>query len=82
MKKRTIVSLEPSQILLLKRQALVKRTSISALVRQAINSFLKENKINQAQLILESVKEVAKIYPLKTGQTIHLSKEIDEIVYG
>ena len=82
MKTRTIVSLEPNQILLLKRQALVKRTSVSALVRQTINSFLKESKINQAQLILESIKEVSKIYPLKTKRTIHLSKKIDEIVYG
>lgn len=83
MKKRTIVTLEPEQNLLLKHLAATHQTSVSGLIRKAVDLLLKkEKKTNQAQLILKSVDEIAKSYPSNAKTEKDLSQRVDEIVYG
>ena len=82
MKPRTIVVLEPNQILLLKQLAALNQMSVSSLIRQAVDLLLEEKKKNPAQMVLKSVEEIAKSYPPKFKFDVGLSKNIDKIVYG
>ncbi len=83
MKYRTIISFEPEQITFLKDIAKREHTSISAVVRIAVENFGKKDKTNSAKELLDWLDENKK--ELEKGfkdEDRNLSSRVDELVYG
>lgn len=82
MKYRTIVSLEPEQIFILRRLSTETGKSISELIRTAVSFFVQKKEKNPAELLLQAREELINKYKNSFKKTPkNLSQKIDKLLY-
>lgn len=82
MKYRTIISLEPKQIFILKRLSAETGESISELIRKAVSFFIRKKEKNPAELLLQAREKLINEYKESFKKTPkNLSRKIDKLLY-
>lgn len=83
MKYRTIVSLEPEQMFILKQLSAQTGESISELIRKAVSFFVQKKEKNPAEILLQLRKKLIRNYKESFKKTPkNLSRQIDKLLYG
>ncbi|KKR33291.1 MAG: hypothetical protein UT63_C0019G0013 [Candidatus Gottesmanbacteria bacterium GW2011_GWC2_39_8] len=82
MKYRTLVSLTPEQMYMLKRLSREKGESVSELIRKAVDLLSQKEDTDQASLLLDRLALYEKQNRKKFKGSSDLSQKVDQIMYG